>query len=70
MNESCSSEKVREKLEEIIDKVEGIGLEVVAVVCDIGSNFQTLLREMGVTTEKPWFLHNGKKSFTLSIHPT
>ena len=38
VNESCSSEKVREKLEEIIDKVEGIGLEVVAVVSDIGSS--------------------------------
>ena len=69
VNESCSSEKVREKLEEIIEKVEGIGLEVAAVVCDIGSNFQKLQREMGVTAKEPRFLHNGKKIFYIIDPP-
>ena len=69
VNESCSSDKVHEKLVEVIDKVEGIGLDVAAVVCDIGSNFQKLQREMGVTPEKPWFIHNRKKIFYIIDPP-
>jgi hypothetical protein len=54
---------VREKLEELIDKVESIGLNVVGLVSDIGSNFQKLVKEMGITPEKPWFIHKGKKLY-------
>ena len=61
VNEACSSVKVKEKLIEIIDLVENIGLHVEAVVSDIGSNFQKFVREMGITPENPWFLHNGRK---------
>lgn len=46
-NESCRSADV---------KVEPTGLEVVAVVSEIGSNFQKLIREMGNTLDKPWFI--------------
>ncbi len=35
VNESCSSTKVKEKSDDLIDKLETIGLEVVAVVSDI-----------------------------------
>ena len=45
VNESCGSKKVKEKLEDVIGKVEKIGLEVVAVISDIGSNFQKLVRK-------------------------
>jgi hypothetical protein len=61
VNESCSSSKVREKLLYIIDQVESIGLHVIAVVSDIWSNFQKFVREMHITPENPWFLHNGRK---------
>ena len=61
VNESCDSKNVKEKLEDVINKVETIGLEVVAVISDIGSNFQKLIKEMGITPENPWFIHNGKK---------
>jgi hypothetical protein len=63
VNESYSSTKVREKLEELIDKVESIGLNVVGLVSDIGSTFQKLVKEMGITPEKPWFIHKGKKLY-------
>lgn len=53
-HESCSCEKVT------IDKVETKG-EVAAVVSDIGSNFQKLIRETGITTDKPWFIHKERK---------
>ena len=51
VNESCGSEKVKEKLEDVIEKVEKIGLKVLAVISDIGSNFQKLIREMGITPD-------------------
>ena len=69
VNESCSSTKVREKLEELIDKVESIGLNVVGLVSDIGSNFQKLVKEMGITPEKPWFIHKGKKLYYIFDPP-
>ena len=69
VNESCDSKKVKEKLENVINKVETIGLEVVAVISDIGSNFQKLIKEMGITPENPWFIHNGKKIYYLYDPP-
>ena len=60
VNESCSSDIVKEKLTDAITKLENIGLNVLGVVSDIGSNFQKFVREMGITPENPWFIHNGK----------
>ena len=61
--------KVKEKLFEIIDKIENIGLSVLAVVYDIGSNFQELFRELNLAHENPSFLHNGKKILFLFSAP-
>jgi len=61
VNEACSSDKVKEKLFQIIDKVEQIGLSVLAIVCDIGSNFKKLFRELNLSYENPSFVHKGKK---------
>lgn len=69
VNEACSSEKVKEKLFQIIDEVENIGLSVLAVVCNIGSNFQKLFRELNLTYENPSFLHNGKRILFLFDAP-
>jgi hypothetical protein len=56
-------------LEELIDKVESIGLNVVGLVSDIGSNFQKLVKEMAITPEKPWFIHKGKNLYYISDPP-
>ncbi len=69
VNEACNSEMVKEKLFQIIDKVENIGLSVLAVVCDIGSNFQKLFRELNLDYENPSFLRNGKKILFLFDAP-
>ncbi|CAB3977246.1 THAP domain-containing 9 [Paramuricea clavata] len=61
VNESCSSDIVKEKLTDAITKLENIGLNVLGVGSDIGSNFQKFVREMGITPENPWFIHNSKK---------
>lgn len=54
------------------DKVEGIGLNVVVVMSDIGGNFQSLANHLGVTPERPWFIHNNNKYFLMfpSTTPT
>jgi hypothetical protein len=51
VNESCSSDIVKEKLTDAITKLENIGLNVLGVVSDIGSNFQKFVCEMGITPE-------------------
>ncbi len=40
VNESCRSDMVKEKLTDAINKLDDIGLNVLGVVSDIGSNFQ------------------------------
>ncbi len=40
VNGSCDSEKVKKKLFELLDKLNSIGLNVVVVISDLGSNFQ------------------------------
>ena len=69
VNESCPCDKIKEKLFETITKISSIGLNVYGVISDLGSNFQKLVRMLGVSVEKPWFLHNGKKIFYLFDPP-
>ena len=49
--------------------MESIGLKVVAVVSDIGSNFHQCINELGITPTRPWFIHNGRKIFYLYDAP-
>ena len=65
----CPREEMEDLMKDAIDKVEGIGLNVVVVMSDMGSNFQSLATHLGVTPEKPWFLHNGKKYFLMFDPP-
>ena len=49
VHESCSSAQVKNIIEDAIQKVQTIGLKVVCIVTDLGSNFQQLARVLGVT---------------------
>ena len=49
--------------------MESIGLKVVAVVSDLGSNFQKFISDLGVTPTRPWFVQNGAKIFYLYDPP-
>ena len=55
---------MEELIRKCITKLHDIGLTVILVVSDQGSNnqnlFQTILK---VTTEKPYFYHNDTKVF-------
>ena len=64
VHESCKSIDVKRILFDAIDKLNSIGLKVVCVIPDLGSNFQQLTRELLVTSTQPWFLtESGKKIF-------
>ena len=52
-------------VKEAIDKVKGIGLNVVVVLSDVGSNFQSLDNSLCITPENPWFIHKGQKYFLM-----
>ena len=70
VHESCKSIDVKRILFDAIDKLDSIGLKVVCVISDLGSNFQQLTRELGVTPTQPWFLtESGKKIFFLYDPP-
>ena len=69
VNESCSSETVKEKLTDVISKLENIVLNVLGVVSDIGSNFQKFVHELGITPANLWFMHNSKKIFFIFDTP-
>ena len=65
VNGGCPREEMEELTKDAIDKVEGIGLNVVVVMSDMGSNFQSLANQLGITPERPWFIHNKKKYFLM-----
>ena len=69
VHESCNSTKIKEKLLETINKISSISLKVIAVVSDLGSNFQKVLKDLDITPLKPWFMHNGNKIFYLYDAP-
>ncbi|CAB4042973.1 Hypothetical predicted protein, partial [Paramuricea clavata] len=41
----------------MIDEVTSVGLHVATVVSDLGSNFQKMIKSLGVTPTQPWFWH-------------
>ena len=68
-NESCPVDTLEYLLKEAIDKLNGIGLNVIVVMSDMGSNFYSLSIRLVVTPEKPWFIHNNKKIFLMFDPP-
>ena len=61
VNESCPSEKLQAKLYEMIDTLTAVGLHVVTIISDLGSNFQKLLTHLKVTPQQPWFIYKGMR---------
>ena len=52
-----------------LGKMKQIGLEVKVVICDQGSNNMQLLRQLGVTVEKPYFMYNSTKVYAMPDPP-
>ena len=58
MNGSCPTNFLDGLIHEAIEKLDAIGLRVVVVMSDMGSNFYSLALHLGITSGKPWFMHN------------
>ena len=69
VNGGCPSDTMEDIVKEAIDKLECIGLNVVVVMSDQGSNFYSLATRLKVTPEEPWFVHNGRKIFLMFDPP-
>ena len=69
VNGGCPSDIMEDIVKEAIDKLECIGLNIVVVMSDQGSNFYSLATRLEVTPEKPWFVHNGRKIFLMFDPP-
>ena len=69
VNGGCPRDELESIIKGAIDKVESIGLNVVVVLSDMGSNFYSLALHLNVTPEQPWFVHNNKKYFLMFDPP-
>jgi hypothetical protein len=69
VNGSCSTDVLDGLIREAIDKLDVIGLRIVVVMSDMGSNFYSLANHLGITPEKPWFMHNNKVYFLMFDPP-
>ena len=69
VNGGCPTDAMEDIVKEAIDKLECIGLNVVVVMSDQGSNFYSLAQRLKVTPDEPWFTHNGRKIFLMFDPP-
>jgi len=66
---SCKADIVKKLVFEVLNKVSEIGVQIVAVVTDQGSNFVKLHSLLGVMNDKPFIFHNDCKIFLLYDPP-
>ena len=69
VNGGCPRDELESIMKGAIDRVESIGLNVVAVLSDMGSNFHSLALHLNIAPEHPWFIHNDKKYFVMFDPP-
>ncbi|KAG8224518.1 hypothetical protein J437_LFUL004209 [Ladona fulva] len=64
-----TSSAIKCMIEEVLVNVNGVGLNVVATVCDMGSNNVKALKLMGATYSNPWFDYGGHTVVTIFDPP-
>ncbi|KAF2890894.1 hypothetical protein ILUMI_15279, partial [Ignelater luminosus] len=65
LNSICSVDDLIKIIFSVTTKLQNIGLNVLSVVSDQGTNFMKLSKQLNVTPEKPDFFINDKKVFSL-----
>ena len=58
VNGACDKDETERLMKEAIDKLDVIGLKVLVILSDMGSNFHSLVNHLNITPENPWFIHN------------
>jgi hypothetical protein len=67
---TMSGAKMKELLVECINKLQAIGLTILVVISDQGSNNRNLFgTQLGVTPESPYFIQNSEKIFVMYDPP-
>ena len=66
---SCKAAQLNNLLFECLDKVTSIGLNVVAIISDQGSNMLQLSKQLGISTEKPYFEYLGRRYYYIFDPP-
>ena len=67
VNGACPRDEMEMLLRETIDKLEGIGLKVLVVVSDMGSNFQSLAKHFNIIPSNPHGLFIMKRNILLYL---
>lgn len=69
-NNGCSSSKLQKCLFEVLHASKYYAkVDVVTTICDMGSNNVKCLKELGITVERPFFLFEDKKVYTMYDPP-
>jgi len=66
---ACAPKIVKALILECIEKCEKNGCKLQVIVSDQGSNFQSLVSELGITPQKPYFYHKGNRYFYMYDPP-
>ena len=66
---ACNGELLKRLLFQCLDKMNDVGLDVTVVISDQGTNFQNVTMHLGVTAEKPYFEHAGRKYYYMFDTP-
>ena len=65
-----SSSLMKSHVLDCLTKLDNIGLVVTVIVCDQGSNNRNLFeKQLGITVEEPYFLHNNREVFCMYDPP-
>ena len=67
VNGACDKDETERLMKEAIDKLDVIGLKVLVIMSDMGSNFHSLVNHLNITPENPWFIHNNTKYFMFDL---
>jgi len=63
------SERMQSLIFEALDKLKNIGLKVLVISSDQGSNFTSTINQLGVSKEQPFFWFQGEKVFAIADMP-
>ena len=66
---SCPAKKIKEIMFQFLTKCNEIGVNVVAVLSDQGSNFSQLINLLSITVQQPNFEHDSKKYYYIIDPP-
>lgn len=58
----------KKNLFSVLERLQEVGFTVVSITCDMGAENRTLYTKLGVSKDKPWFLHPSTKSKIFAFH--